>query len=219
MRVFPLLIAVSCTLFLSGCALLGEPTVPAPAGLAVPEGTPLTLPQYEKQITAAQKQEEAEQKAAERRALREIAKLEREAKTASDEAVAVASDRAAEIADELEVSAGDRMAKIEVLMAGLESARASIEARRSFMEKAFEVTGLVAQNSGIPGLGLIAGPILGLLGVAFGVKRGGDARAEVAASKAHDDAWEESKKEMLQMLAMARGAGFHPAPPAPAPTP
>lgn len=219
MRAMSILALVSCMLFLSGCALLGEPTVPAPAGLAVPEGTPLTLPQYEKQITAAQKQEEAEQKAAERRALREIAKLEREAKTASDEAVAVASDRAAEIADELEVSAGDRMAKIEVLMAGLESARASIEARRSFMEKAFEVTGMVAQNSGVPGLGLIAGPILGLLGVAFGVKRGGDAKAEREASKAHDDAWEESKKEMLQMLAMARGAGFHPAPPASAPTP
>lgn len=216
MRVFPLLMAVSCTLFLSGCALLGEPTVPAPAGLAVPEGTPLTVQQYEKQITAAQKQEEAEQKSAERKALREIAKLEREAKTASDDVVAVASDRAAEIADELELSAGDRMSKIEVLMAGLESARASIEARRTFIDRAFEVTGLVAQNSGIPGLGLIAGPVLGALGLMFGVKRGGDAKAEREASKAHDDAWEESKKEMLQMLAMARGSGFPPSTP---PTP
>lgn len=218
MRVFPLLIAVSCTLFLSGCALLGEPTVPAPAGLAVPEGTPLTVQQYEKQITAAQKQEEADQKAAERKALREIAKLEREAKTASDDAVAVASDRAAEIADELQLSAGDRMAKIEVLMAGLESARASIEARQTFIDRALDLGGAVASNSGIPGLGLIAGPVLGALGLMFGVKRGGDAKAEKAASESHDQAWEESKKEMLQMLAMARGAGFHPAPPAPTPS-
>lgn len=215
MRAMSILALVSCMLFLSGCALLGEPTVPAPAGLAVPEGTPLTLPQYEKQIAAAQKQEEAEQKAAERRALREIAKLEREAKTASDEAVAVASDRAAEIADELEVSAGDRMAKIEVLMAGLESARASIEARQTFIDRALDLGGAVASNSGVPGLGLIAGPVIGALGLLFGSKKSGDARAEVAASRAHDDAWEESKKEMLQMLAMARGSHFPPSAPTP----
>ena len=219
MRVFPLLMAVSCTLFLSGCALLGEPTVPAPAGLVVPEGTPLTLPQYERQLEAVLVREEAEQKAAERGAMREIAKLEREAKSASEDAIAEATDRAAEIAEDVQMSATTRLEKIQVLTAGLDAARAGIEARRSFIEKAFEVTGLVAQNSGIPGLGLIAGPVLGALGLMFGVKRGGDAKAEKAASDSHDQAWEESKKEMLQMLAMARGAGFQPAPPAPAPTP
>jgi vacuolar-type H+-ATPase subunit H len=195
---------------MAGCSLIGDPKVPAPPGLSVPEGTPLTVQQYEKQIQAAQVREEAEQKAAERKALREISQLERAAKSASDEAISEASDRAAEIAEDVAMSATTRLEKIQVLTAGLDAARADIEARRSLVEKAFEVTGMVAQNSGIPGLGLIAGPVLGALGLMFGVKRGGDAKAEKAASDAHDDAWEESKKEMLQMLAMARGSSVPP---------
>jgi hypothetical protein len=207
---FFLLLAVLPLSILSGCQFLGEPKVPAPAGLPVPEGTPITLGQFEKQIEAARVKEEAAQKADERKATRIINQLEREAKTASETAIASAQDKAEELIEDLQVKADGRMAALKGLQVSLEQAREDIAARQSFIEGALGLAGTAANNSGIPGLGAIIGPALGLLGVAFGVKRGGDAKAEREASRAHDDAWEEGRKELLATIAMHIGRNNSP---------
>ncbi len=209
---FIVLLAVLPLSILSGCQLFGEPKVPAPAGLPVPEGTPITLAQFEKQIESQRVKEEAAQKADERKATRIINQLEREAKNASESAIAAAQDKAEELIEDLQVKADGRMAALKGLQISLEQAREDIAARQSFIEGAIGLASTAADNSGIPGLGAIIGPALGLLGVAFGVKRGGDAKAEREASKAHDDAWEESKKELISLMASMHGIG-RPIPP------
>lgn len=216
---------------LGGCSLIGEPKVPAPAGLAVPEGTPITIDRYQAEVKAAEEKEQAaaraaaakadrEQKAEEAKTRLELAKLERRAKVVSEDSLASFAEKADELGAALQISAADRAASVEqavadakarvdAVHASFESARADVEARQTFIENAFGVATTVAQNTGVPGLGAIIGPIFGIFGMAFGAKKHGDAKAEKAASDAHDYAWEESKKELLAVLAMARGVS-HP---------
>lgn len=204
---FLVLLALLPLSVLSGCQFFGDPKVPAPAGLPVPEGTPITLAQFEKQLESQRVKDEAAQKADERKATRIINQLEREAKSASESAIAVAQDKAEELIEDLQVKADGRMAALKGLQISLEQAREDIAARQSFIDGAMGLASTAANNSGIPGLGAIIGPALGLLGVAFGVKRGGDAKAERAASDAHDSAWEESKKELISLMASVHGFG------------
>lgn len=156
-----------CACALSGCE---QPRVPAPSGLAIPQGTKITIDQLETEIATAARKAEADQKAEEAKARREIAKLERTAKTASDEAIAVAQDRAAEIADNVQLSAVNRQAALDSLASALTQAKADIEARKSFIQAAFDATTQAANVAAplIPGGGLITTG-LAIVGGLFGL--------------------------------------------------
>jgi len=219
---------------MGGCSLIGEPKVPAPAGLAVPEGTPITIDRYQAEVRAAEAKAEAyvkaaaakadrEQKAEEAKTRIELARLERRAKVASEDSLASFAEKADELGAALQISAADRSAAVEqaladarsrvdAIRASFESAKADVAARQTFIETAFGAATTVAQNTGVPGLGAILGSVLSVAAVAFGVKGHGEAKAERMASQAHDDAWEESKKEILAAIAMNIGRQNPPSP-------
>jgi hypothetical protein len=154
-------------LALAGCS---EPRVPAPKGVRVPEGTPISISQYQSEIEYARIDAENKQKSEEAKAAREIRKIERATKTATEDAIADAQDRVDEINDSIRSSAVDRQASLDALADALQQAKLDIENRQAFVVKAFQVANTVASSGLIPGGELLL-PLIGLAGAAFGIRK------------------------------------------------
>lgn len=187
-----------------GC---GQPRVPMPdpGTRMFPAGTPVTSDQLTSALAAEQKRMEAEQKAEELRVKRELRQIQREAETLSASALTKAQDKAEEVAENAVISSEERQAKLAALASTVAQAQADIEARQSFVHNLTQLASVGLSNSGLPGGGLAASLLVGVGGLLWGSKKSGDARSERAASTAHDEAWEESKKELMAMIAQMRG--------------
>lgn len=195
-----LAIGLTLMLMLGGCeslGLFGEPKTPAPAGLNIPEGTPITLTQYQSAIKQRQAEEEAAQQAMERKALRQIAQIERSIKNQNESIVADGQAAAIEIADAVSDKAVERANMLSGLEANFTAIKADIESRRSMLQELAGVTAGVVSNSGLPG-GSVIGSIIGLVagagGLLWGAKQSGEAKAAHAATSAHNQAWDEQDR-------------------------
>lgn len=176
--------------------------MPAPGTAAIPAGTLVTAPQMQAALTAEKSKADADQRAEEIRTKAALRKLEREAQSQSAEAIARVQDKADEIAADAIVKADDRSSRLATLSESIAQAERDIEARRSAFENVVQLVGGAAQASGIPFVSQGGALLLGLGGVLFGAKKHADAKSEESASKAHDEAWEESKKELLALMQM-----------------
>jgi TolA-binding protein len=191
-------------LVLVGCS---EPRVPMPEpGTAmIPAGTPVTSAQLSTALTAEQKRVEATEKAEAVKVARQLRTIQREAESDSKTALVKAQDKAEEIAANAVITSEERHAKLDALSATIAQAQADIEARQNAIQQITQVAGVGLANSGLPGGGLAASLLVGVGGLLWGAKKSGDAKTEKAASAAHDDAWEESKKELISLMAQMRG--------------
>jgi hypothetical protein len=169
---------------LSGCS---EPRVPAPKGLRVPEGTLITIAQYQSELEAAKNEAETKQRMEETKAQREIKKIERSTKNAADAAIAEAQDKVDEINESIKASAFDRQASLDMLTESMKQAKLDIEERQAFTLKAFDAVNQIAGSGIIPG-GQLALPILGIVGALFGLKKSKEVKAARKDHESHVDA-------------------------------
>jgi len=199
--------------FFAGSGGCSEPRVPMPEpGTAmVPAGTPVTSAQLTTALTAEQKRVAATEKAEAAKVARQLRALQREAETDSKKALVKAQDKAEEIAENAVITSEERQAKLDALAATISQAQADIEARQNAIQQITQLAGVGLANSGLPGGGLAASLLVGVGGLLWGAKKSGDAKTEKAASTAHDEAWEESKKELISLMAQMRG--INPPPP------
>lgn len=203
----------ACVFFLLMLVGCSEPRVPMPdPGTAtIPAGTPVTSTQLTSALTAEQKRVAAEEKAETARIARQLRTIQREAESASASALTKAQDKAEEIAENAVITSEERRAKLEVLASTIAQAQADIEVRQNAIQQITQLAGVGLSNSGLPGGGLAASLLVGVGGLLWGAKKSGDAKTEKAASTAHDEAWEESKKELISLMAQMRG--INPQPP------
>ena len=200
------LIASFLVVGMSGCS---EPTIPMPdpGTRLVPPGTPVTAGQLQAALAAEQRQLASDERIEQAKAKRQLRSIQREAETASESAITAAQDKAEEISENVVLSSDARRAKLEVLTSTIAQAQADLEARQNVIQNITQLAAVGLQNSGLPGGGLAASLLVGLGGVLWGSKKAGDAKSERAASQAHDEAWEESKKELMALIATMRGVG------------
>jgi hypothetical protein len=159
-----LLLSLLC---IAGCQ---DPRVPAPRGLRVPEGTPITITQYQAEIEHARIDAEKKQRADEVKAAREIRKIERETKNSTEDAIASAQDRVEEINETLSGSAFDRQSALDSLSDSLSQAKLDIENRQAFIVKTFQAANTIVGSGLIPGGELLL-PLLGVAGAMFGLNK------------------------------------------------
>lgn len=210
------LVAAIAILPLAGC----EPKVPSPMS-----GRPVSIEQAQLDLSTLQKREaeeakrDAELRAVElRRAQREAERAIKRADASHEASVDEIADAHAEAVETASVKyaglSDARRRAMEDIAASTNAAIADAQAKAGAWSNAFATVGGIAQSSGIPGVSSAGALLVGLGGLLFGAKRHADAKAEKAASEAHDDAWEEKAKEaaaqqaMVAQHVMAALAGF-----------
>lgn len=213
---FVLIVLVALTQ--TGCGLIDpKETSPISGEKLTADQLTAEYKQAEKKAAADAKIAEIEQRQAEADLKRELAKIQREA---TAKATYLEGETAAKIdnaAAEHEKATAVRVAEFEARKADLEAthervqaALTSIQNRQAMTLEAFGFIGDIAKSSGLPGGGAIAA-LLAIPGYYMGRKKGkaeGDLEGEKKASTAHDEAWDESKRELVSLLATLRGVSL-----------
>lgn len=189
-------IALVCVVFLCGC--LGwnpfNPKVESPISHQPVDAAQLTAELHDVETKA-----ELAQKTADRKFQRAVKSIQAQAEADIQNAT-----------DEYGDDAAQRTASIESIRAAVSNCQTEITNRKTFVSDVFSFATDLGKSSGIPGVALISS-----LALAVGHKIGSSSQkieTEKAASAAHDDAWEESKKETMAWIGTLIGRG----PPAPA---
>ena len=212
-------ILVVTLLSLTGCSLFSDPKIPAPKGVSVPAGTPLSITEYEAEVQNAKVAAEAAQKAEEEAAIREASKIHRQAQTAVDTVVADSADAIAELGTKVSKAGLDRKVLLSNLDTSLAAAKTSIANRQSFLDGVLAVgtqaIGVAAPM--IPGGSLIAPLLLGAVGLFAGHKvgtNGADAKVAEANAKvqvANDAAQQARDDHESHVDALDHAADVNPA--------
>lgn len=170
---------------------------------------PVTAAQLQIELREAEQKAESEQRAADRKFARTLKAIQSQAEADIQAAT-----------DEYQDETGQRAASVDSIRARVAISQAEIERRKTFVNDSLDIVNTVAQSTGVVPLIGGVGLLTGIAGMMLGRKTGevsvqkqlADARveAEQKASLAHDEAWEESKKELLSLMTMLANRGSSP---------